>query len=106
MVRVTEGEAQLTMLVVHAKHQRGGFFIALVPASLDAAEVDAALREVQIEAEKVYELGNWQTSSQGVAAAFVPFPGSNWPGSTSELKGKQRGPAFAGQCWRKCSVSE
>ena len=77
MARATEEEAQLTMLVVHAKHQHGGFFIALVPASLDAAEVDSGLTELGIDAEKVFELGNWQTSSQNVAVAYVPFPGSN-----------------------------
>jgi len=72
-----ESESQLTMLVVHARHQHGGCYIALVPADLDPQEVDAALREVNIEAERVYELGNWQTSSQGVAAAYIPFPGAN-----------------------------
>jgi hypothetical protein len=77
MVRATNEEEQLTMLVVHAKHRRGGFFIALVPTSLDAAEVGSQLSELGIDAEKVFELGNWQTSSQNVAVAYVPYPDSN-----------------------------
>ena len=74
MVRSTE--AQLTMLVVHAK-DRHGFYVALVPASLDAAEVDSNLRELGIDPTQVYELGGWQTSTGNVATAFVPYPPSN-----------------------------
>ncbi len=77
MVRATEEEAQLTMLVVHAKHQHGGFYIALVPTGLDATEVNSGMTELGIDAEKVFELGDWKTTANGIAVAFLPFPGAN-----------------------------
>jgi len=77
MVRATEGESQLTMMVVHAKHQHGGLYIAMVPTSLDDAEVDSGLTELGIDAEQVFELGDWKTTPNGIAVAFLPFPGTN-----------------------------
>ena len=57
---VESEEAELTMVVVHAKNQPDGFYIALVPKSLDAAAVDSSLRELGIEGEQVFELGGWR----------------------------------------------
>ena len=73
---VRAAQSQLKMVVIHATNRRG-FFFALVPAALDAAEVDENLKELGIEVSEVFELGGWQTSSQNVAAAFVPFPPNN-----------------------------
>jgi hypothetical protein len=64
------------MFVVHAGFQ-GGFYIALVSASLSEEHVEAALHEPGIEAQAVLELGGWQTSGSGVAVAHVPFPAVN-----------------------------
>ena len=72
---VSSGERQLRMLVVHAKH--GGFHLAMVPADLSDEEVAAALQELGIDGEQTFELGGWQTSSQHVAVAHVPFPAEN-----------------------------
>jgi hypothetical protein len=74
---VESAEPELTMIVVHAKGQRDGFYFALVPDSLDAAEVDSSLRELGIEGEQVFELGGWRYSSTNVCVAFVPFPTSD-----------------------------
>ena len=76
MVSFSQEEAQLTMMVVHAKHQHG-FFIALVPGSLSADEVDAELRGLGIEATQIFELGNWETSPRHIGVAFVPLPPNN-----------------------------
>jgi hypothetical protein len=70
-------EPQLKMFVVHAKYQHGGFYLALVPACLDAAEIDAALQELGIDADKVCELSHWRTTSENVAVAYISFPGLN-----------------------------
>ena len=34
----------------------------------------SAPSELEIEAEQVFELGGWRTSSEDVAVAFVPAP--------------------------------
>ena len=70
-------EPELKMFVIHANDQHGGFYLALVPASLDAAEMDAAFRELGIDADKVCELSGWRTTSENVAVAHIPFPGLN-----------------------------
>ena len=58
------------MLVIHTKH--GGFYIALVPAVLSQEQVEAALRELGIDAAAVLELSDWRTSRNNVAVARVP----------------------------------
>ena len=73
---VRAAKSQLKMVVIHAK-DRHGFYFALVPASLDAAEVDENLRELGIDPIEVYELSDWKTSKQNVATAFVPYPAMN-----------------------------
>ena len=70
-------ESPLKMFVVHGKYQHGGFYLALVPASLDTAKMDAALRELDIDADKVCEISDWRTTSENVAVAYLPFPGLN-----------------------------
>jgi hypothetical protein len=77
MVSGTNDESQLTMLVIHEKYQHSGLYLALVPASLDAAGIDAAFQELGIDAERVFEVGNWKTTSSNVGVAYLPFPGSN-----------------------------
>jgi hypothetical protein len=44
---------------------------------LDAQQVEAAMRKVGIDPEMVYEVGDWKTTSDGFAVAFLLFPGSN-----------------------------
>jgi hypothetical protein len=77
MVSRTNDGPQLTMLVIHERHQNSGLYLALVPASLDAAEIAAAFRELGIDAERVFEVGNWKTTSSKVGVAYLPFPESN-----------------------------
>jgi hypothetical protein len=69
--------AELRMFVIHAKYEHGGFYLALVPAVLDAVEIDAALHELDIDADKVWEISEWRTTSENVAVAYLPFPGLN-----------------------------
>ena len=94
---VRSAEAELTMLVVHAKHQHGGFYIALVPDSLDAGEVDAGLKELEIDAAQVFQLSNWKTSAQGLAVAFLPFPGLNCVGGKPRCRNAAAGSGFTGR---------
>jgi hypothetical protein len=70
-------ESHLKMLVIHAKFQHGGFYLALVPACLDEAEIEAALQELGIDPDKVCEISDWRTTSDNVAVAYLPFPGVN-----------------------------
>ena len=77
MVSRMNDEQGLTMLVVQERHQHSGFYLALVPTSLDAAEIDAAFRELGVDAEQVYDVGGWKTTGSHVGVAFLPFPGSN-----------------------------
>lgn len=77
MVSRTNDEVTLTLLVIQERHRHDGFHIAFVPHALDARQIDAALQEVGIDPERVYEVGDWKTTSEGLAVAFLPFPGSN-----------------------------
>ncbi len=56
--------------IVHARG--GGFHVALVPAVLNDEQIEAALNELGVEAAAVLELGDWRTSFDSVAVAFVP----------------------------------
>jgi hypothetical protein len=66
-------ERPLRMLMVYG--QEGGFFLALVPAAITEERLEAALRELGVDAVAVYELGGWKTTSDNVAVAHVPAPG-------------------------------
>jgi hypothetical protein len=70
-VRLVE-QIPLKMLVVHDKHQYGGFYLAMVPA---AVEIEAALAELGIDADQVGEISGWRTTNQNVTVAFVPLSG-------------------------------
>ncbi len=67
----TDEERPLRMMIVYAGSE-GGFYLALVPAALSLEQVEAALKELGIEAEQVFELGGWKTTSDDVAVARVP----------------------------------
>jgi hypothetical protein len=68
-----ENGHQLRMLVVHSRFSNG-FHVVMAPAELRDEQIQAALREVGVEAEERFELGGWRTSSQNVAVAHVPVP--------------------------------
>jgi hypothetical protein len=70
---VASAERPIRMTVVHDRSS-DGFYVAMIPAHLSREEVDAALRQLGIEAEAVLELGGWKTAECGVAVARVPFP--------------------------------
>lgn len=70
-------DPELKMFVLHAKYQYGRFYLALVPADLDNAEIQAAFDEVGIDVDQMAEIREWRTTSQNVAVAYVPFPGLN-----------------------------
>ena len=63
-------ERPLRMLVVYG--QEGGFYVALVPAVVTEERMEAALRELGVDALAVFELGGWKTTSDNVAVAHVP----------------------------------
>jgi hypothetical protein len=70
-------QSPLKMFVIHAKYQHGGFYLALVPASLDETEMESAFQELDIDPDNVCEISDWRTTSQNVAAAYLPFPAVN-----------------------------
>ena len=70
-------DPELKIFVIHAKHLYGRLFVALVPATLDHDEIQAAFDELNLDVDQVAEIREWRTTSQNVAVAFVPFPGSN-----------------------------
>ena len=69
-----EPEARITLVAFKAKKEQGGFYIGFVPEELDEAQLRAACAELGIEPEQMLPLGDWRTSTQKVALAFVPFP--------------------------------
>ena len=73
-------DPELKILIIHAKHHYGRFYVALVPASLDHDEIHAAFDEVDLDVDQVAEICEWRTTSQNVTVAFVPFPGLNFCG--------------------------
>jgi hypothetical protein len=73
MGRMNNNEPRTAILVIQGKHRHGGYYVAAVPSSLDAIQVDAAFREAGIEPERMFEIRDWQTVSEGMKVAFVPF---------------------------------
>ena len=71
-----EDEARIMLVAIKAKNENGGFYVGFVPEELDDAELRVACAELGIEPEQMLPLGDWRTSTQNVAVAFVPFPQS------------------------------
>jgi hypothetical protein len=69
----TSEERPLRMMIVY-ESSRSGFHLVLAPAALSLEQVEAALHKLGIEAEQLFELTDWRTSSDDVAVAFVPAP--------------------------------
>ena len=69
----TSEERPLRMMIVYDGHE--GFYLALVPSSVSEERLEAALHELGVDAQAVFELGGWKTSADDVAVAFVPAPG-------------------------------
>jgi hypothetical protein len=67
-------ETPIRLLAIKAASQDSGFYIAFVPADLDDSQMQAAYVEIGIEPEQSLTVDGWQTTSQHVAFAFVPFP--------------------------------
>ena len=67
-------ERPIRMMIVYAGSE-GGFYLVLAPAVVSEERLAAALRELGVEAEQVFELGGWRTTSDNVTVAFVPAPG-------------------------------
>ena len=68
-----DDENPLRMLVVHSGE---GFHVVMTPAELSEEQIQAALHEVGVDSDEMFELGGWKTSSDNVAVAHVPLPGS------------------------------
>jgi len=77
-----EPERPIRLMAIQAVNEKSGFYIAFIPSDLDDDQIAAALAELEIEPEQGIEIGDWKTSSQNVAVAFVPFP-SPFPGTES-----------------------
>ncbi len=69
----TSEERPLRMMIVYER-RKSGFFLALVPAVLSLEQVEAAFRELGVEAQQVFELTDWRTTASDVAVAYVPAP--------------------------------
>jgi hypothetical protein len=61
------------MMIVYAG-QEGGFYLALVPATVTEKRLEDALSELGVEAVATFELGGWRYTKDDVAVAFVPAP--------------------------------
>ena len=64
-------ERPIRMMAVYAGSERG-FYVALVPAALSDERLEAALHDLGVDAQAVFELGGWRTTSDDVAVAHVP----------------------------------
>jgi hypothetical protein len=71
-------ERPIRMMIVYAGDQ-GGFYVAMVPAVLSDERLEAALHELGVDAQAVFELGGWKTTEDDVAVARVPAPGLSPP---------------------------
>ncbi len=69
-------DPQLRMFVVYTQFE-GGLYFALVPAALSDERMQAALHELGIDADAVFELDGWRRTDDDVAVAYVPFPNRN-----------------------------
>jgi hypothetical protein len=58
------------MMIVYDGDQ--GFYLALVPAALTEERMEAALHELGVDAQAVFELGGWKSTEDDVAVAHVP----------------------------------
>jgi len=74
MVAFAKNESAMNLVVIQAPH---GLHIVSLPDDMGACEIDTALHELGINAERVYEVRDWKRTADGVAAAFVPLPASN-----------------------------
>lgn len=68
-----EQERPIRMMIVYDGDE-SGFYVALVPAVVTEERMEAALRELGVEAEAVFELGGWKNTEDNVAVARVPAP--------------------------------
>lgn len=71
---VCSAETKLTMLLVQSRDRNDGLYLALIPADLDADQVQEGFAEIGVEPQQVMEVSGWEKSGVGLAAAFVPFP--------------------------------
>ncbi len=69
----TSGECPIRMMVVY--DEQDGFYLALVPFVVSEVRLEAALRELGVEAKAVFELGAWRQTHDNVAVAFLLAPG-------------------------------
>ncbi len=69
-----EAGAPIRLLAIQAANEKSGVYVAFIPKELGDEQIAVALAELGIEAERAMELGDWKTSSQHVAVAFIPFP--------------------------------
>ena len=74
MVAPAKKHPTMNLVVIQATD---GLHIVSLPEGMGACEIDVALHELGIDAERVYEIGDWKRTADGVAAAFVPLPASN-----------------------------
>ena len=71
---VCSAETKLTMLLVQPRDRNDGLYLALIPADLDAHQVQEGFAEIGIDPQQVIEIGGWEKAAVGLAAAFVPLP--------------------------------
>ena len=74
MVASAKSKPRMNLVAIQATD---GLHIVSLPDGMGACEIDEALHELGINAERVYEIGNWKRTADGVTAAFVPLPASN-----------------------------
>ncbi len=69
-------ERPIRMMIVYAGGE-SGFYLALVPSAVTEERLAAALSELGVDAQALFELGGWKSTEDNVTVAKVPFPGGN-----------------------------
>ncbi len=63
-------ERPIRMMAVYAGDQ--GFYLALVPTVVTEERMEAALHELGVDAQAVFELNGWTSTEDNVTVAHVP----------------------------------
>ena len=77
MVALAQNDPVLTVVAIKSKHRNNGVYIALVPDGLGAEEIDASLRKMGLDPNRVCHLENWTEAANGLCVAFLPNMGTD-----------------------------
>ena len=70
-------EPKMTVVAIKSKHRNTGIYIAILPDSLEADDIDAALRKMKLDPIRVCPLENWVEAENGMSVVFLPDMGTD-----------------------------